>query len=190
MSEREAQEARQAREARPPAREAPQGRWMAFRRPPARARLRAGVLAGLVAASATAGALLAFGARQGDAWRTFVVLGRLVLGGPPVGDERTRTAVGLVGLLLHLLALVAWGALFGLLAAGTRGLRLFAAAALVTLVAYATNTALALAVLRPGNDITALTPQKAPLLALYVLVAVGLWCGMRVAFSVGGLDER
>ena len=146
-------------------------------------RLRAGVVAGLVAAAATGGALLAFGARRGDALRTFAGLGRALLGHALVTTSDTRTAVAVVGVVVHCAALVGWGALLGVVAARWREPWRFVAAALVAIVAWVTNHALGLAVLRPGNEMTALSPQRAPVVLLYVLLALGLWLGMRVAFS-------
>ena len=149
-----------------------------------------GALAGLFAAAVSAGALMGFGRADGGAMRLFTMVGRLVLGDPVVSGRTEGALVATVGLLVHVAQVTALGALLGLAAAHARGFRLAAFALVAAILAAGVHVALAPAVLRLGNAVTVLSLQRGQLVALYVLLAVGLGCGMRVAHLCLRLDER
>ena len=160
----------------------------ASRRPASRAAL--GACAGLVAAAVTAGALVGFGRSDGGAMLPFAALGRLVLGDPVVRDSGEALAVAGTGLVVHVLLVTALGAAFGLVAAGARGLRLAALAVATSLLAAVLHLVIASVVLRSGNAVSVFPLQGARLVALYLMLAAGLGCGMRVALLCLRLDER
>jgi hypothetical protein len=90
----------------------------------------AGVRAGVVVAAATAGSLLGFGLREGTPARPFNAVAALVLGARAEGVWGFDPAVTGAGVLVLALAAIAWGALFAIVAAPLRGVRLAAAALL------------------------------------------------------------
>lgn len=141
--------------------------------------LRAAIETGTVAAAATAGVLARFGMAAGEGMAgPFAALGRMVLGvtasdGPWV--QRTATIAGLVA---HCLLVIVWATLFVLVAGQWRGVRLWAAAALFGLVAWAVSDTLLPPVLRLGHGARAFPPQIA---LLYVVLSLALGAGMRVA---------
>ena len=157
-------------------------------RVPSRATI--GALAGLVAAAVTAGALMGFGRADGGAMRLFTMVGRLVLGDPVVSGRTEGALVAATGVLVHVAQVTALGALLGLVAASARGIRLAALALAAAILAAGVHVALAPAVLRLGNAVTVLPLQRGQLVALYLLLAVGLGGGMRVAHLCLRLDER
>lgn len=156
--------------------------------PPSRVRL--GALAGLVAAATTAGAIVGFGIEHGGAARLFAALGRVALGNPVVDGRVEQAAVTAAGVLVHAAQVTAIGILFGLVASRARGMRLALLALLAALVAAVAQLALAPAVLRFGNAVTVFPLQRGQFVALYLLLAVGLGGGMRVAHLCLRLDER
>ena len=153
-------------------------------------RVRLGALAGLVAAAVTAGAIVGFGIEHGGAARLFAALGRVVLGNPVVDGRVEQAAVTAVGVLVHAAQVTAIGILFGLVAARARGMRLVLLAIVAALVASVAHLALAPAVLRFGNAVTVFPLQRGQFVALYLLLALGLGGGMRVAHLCLRLDER
>ena len=78
-------------------------------------RIRAGVRAGLVAAAATAGAIIGFGIRHGDWLRPFASLGADVIGGFGVTDP-PRWLAAATGIAGHLAWMVIWGITFATVA--------------------------------------------------------------------------
>ena len=157
-------------------------------RGPSRATI--GALAGIFAAALTAGALIGFGNASGGSMRLFAAIGRLVLGAPVVRGGAEAALVASVGLLVHVAQVTALGALLGLVAARARGMRLAALALMAAILAAAVHLALAPAMLRLGNAATVFPLQRGQLVALYLLLATGLGCGMRVALLCLRLDER
>ena len=158
------------------------------RRPPARALV--GAMAGLFAAAVTAGAIVGFGRGDGGAMRLFITIGRLVLDDPVVSGRAEGAAVAIVGLLVHVAQVTALGALLGLVAAHARGAKLAALSVAAAVLAAGVHLTLAPAVLRLGNAVTVFPLQRLQLVALYLLLAVGLGGGMRVALLCLRLDER
>lgn len=153
-------------------------------------RVRLGALAGVLAAAVTAGAIVGFGIEHGGAARLFAALGRVALGNPVVDGRAQQAAVTVVGVLVHAAQVTAIGVLFGLVAARARGMRLALFALLAAAAAAVAQLALAPAVLRFGNAVTVFPLQPRQFVALYVLLALGLGGGMRVAHLCLRLDER
>ena len=153
-------------------------------------RARLGGLAGLVAAAATGGALAGFGMRDGGALRAFGAVGRAALLDAPLESGGARMLAAVVGLFVHVGVLGLWGVLLGVVAAPWRGIRLLAAASVLSAMAFLVHRAVLPALLRPGNAVTALTPQIPRLVALHALLAISLAIGMRVAKLGSRLDER
>jgi len=141
--------------------------------------VRNGVGAGLVAGAATVGALAAFAGRTGDVLRPFRAIGADVLLG-----RTPAWALPVAGLLLHLAAAIVWGAVLGLLAGSRRGGVTVVLAAGVAAMAALVHTTV-LPMLRLGYGLSAFPLHGAPLVFLYVVFAVGLAAGMRLARSGG-----
>jgi hypothetical protein len=132
-----------------------------------------GIIAGAVAASATAGALVAMGRRLGSGGLAFSAIASVFAGAPFV---RVSTGSVVAGIVLHFLVTVAWGIAFVILAEQWRG-RSIAAALIVAIVAFVISSLLArvagrgLAVILPIGD----------RLILYLVFAAALVLGMRFA---------
>ena len=137
-------------------------------------RVRAGVMAGVVAAAATMGAELTLAWRAGDVARPFVEAGRAVLGG---GEA---AAAGVLGFGLQLAVAVLWGVVLAVLAYRARGLLLLLSAGAVAAAAYAVH-ATVLPTFRLGFGVGAFPVHGLPLAFLYALFALGLAAGMRLA---------
>lgn len=147
---------------------------------PAR-RFSAGLVAGLLAASATAGLLVGFGLRTGTADTLFALGGRQLVGLP----VRDGVAVTL-GVLRHLLAFLALGFLAAAVAgsprmrARTRALLLLLLVALVWAARHLLPTVLLpLAVEMPWQ----------PALLYHLVTFVTLHLGIRLAFGVRARRE-
>ena len=133
-----------------------------------------GIIAGAVAASATAGALVAMGRRLGSSGLAFSAIASVVTGAQFV---RVSLMSVVVGAMLHVFISMAWGIAFAMLTERWRGRSVLAALA-VAVVAFVISSLLArvagrgLAVILPIGD----------RLILYVVFAVALILGMRFAF--------
>jgi len=145
------------------------------------AALRAGMRSGVVAAAATAGAIVGFARQESDGvLAPFATSGRMLLG-VAAGDERLAQLAALsAGVALHVALVVAWAMLFALLAGALRGVRLLLAAALFAFAVYGASRVALPALLRLGHGVRAFPPQVA---VLYGVLAIGLAIGMRLAFS-------
>jgi hypothetical protein len=121
--------------------------------------LRAGITAGVIAASAVLGALVVYARHDG----TPVFEPDL---GPPVGA------------LMHLLICLVWGLVFAIVASPWRGLRVFAVAIVVSAIAWLVSASLLPEALRLGNDLYASAPRAA---LTHALMALGFLLGMRLA---------
>ena len=91
--------------------------------------------AALLVLTATTGALLAFGWRDGEPGRAFRQTGRMLLAAAEFPGARLPLTAVLMGSLHHLAVACVWGALLGLACRAFRGWR-FALAALVLGVTY------------------------------------------------------
>jgi hypothetical protein len=131
-------------------------------------------MAGVLAAAATGGAVVALAWRAGSAARPFVELGRAV-----VGAAAPSTAA-LLGVGLHVAMSVAWGLLLAAAAHRARGLALLGASALVALLAAVVHSAV-LPAFRLGFGLGVFPLHGPPLVFLYALFALALAAGIRLA---------
>jgi hypothetical protein len=135
-----------------------------------------GVYAGVIAAAATAGALIGFGRARGAAWRPLNAVGHLLLGYRARLMDRFDPLVTPVGIALHVLSVVLWGVLFALIAARLRGWRLAAAAAALGAVAFVIDIHLLPDRLGPGFPAILSRPE---LIAVYAVLAAALALGIQ-----------
>lgn len=122
-------------------------------------RVRAGLITGALAASATAGAI------SGIAWpehySPFAALGRQVLATLAPTAAPSGLVATIAGLVLHTLIAFFWAFLFVAIAGRARGVRLVIIAVVSSGVIWALNAVLASSVLRFGNDLAAFPAQAA-----------------------------
>jgi hypothetical protein len=137
-------------------------------------RVRAGVLAGVLAAAATMGAELTLAWRAGSVARPFVETGRAVLGG---GEP---AAAGVLGFGLQLAVAILWGGVLATRAYRARGRLLLLAAGAVAAAAYLVHTTV-LPTFRLGFGVGAFPVHGPPAAYLYALFALALAAGMRLA---------
>jgi hypothetical protein len=144
--------------------------------------LHLGVRCGLFAAAATAGVLAGFAIRAGDgAAAPFAAAGRMLLGVPASAGAAAQSLAVVAGVLLHCAIVVAWALPFAALVRRRRSAAvLVVTAALYAAAAYLTSERLFPELLRLGHGARAFPPQ---LVLLYVVLAVALGLGMRLAFS-------
>ena len=141
-------------------------------------RVVAGLRAGAVAASGTAGALVGFGGRQGTPARPFNAIAALVLGARAEGIWGVDAAATSIGVLLHVALVLFLGVLFALLAAPLRGARLLVSAVLFSaLVALAGCRALPASV--HASVASAVTMPQ--VVVVYLVLSLCLVYGMRLA---------
>ncbi|HKO16946.1 MAG TPA: hypothetical protein VJU87_11955 [Gemmatimonadaceae bacterium] len=136
----------------------------------------AGLTTGVLAASSTAGALLAFGLRLGTPARPFNAIGALLLGGDAMQVFGFAAGPTLVGVLLHLVAVVACGVLYAALV-GRKG-HSVAWAIVLAILALAASWAIGHSL---GVGLAPLLPLG-NLIVLGVVLALSLPIGMRFAF--------
>jgi hypothetical protein len=139
-----------------------------------RDRLLLGVWIGLIAAAATAGALIGFGWVRGTPVLPLNTLAHLVVGSRAFHVRNVHPVVTTTGMVVHVLSLVAWGILFSLTLARARGglawLIAFAFAALVA----AFDLMVVPDRLSPGFD-SMLT--RGELVVLYAVMAMSMAVG-------------
>jgi hypothetical protein len=139
-----------------------------------------GVLTGTLAAAATAGALLGFGLRAGTPARPFNAVAGVVLGDRAAGIWGFDSVVTVTGVLVQVAVALGWGLLFARLTRGMRGMRLAAAAVVVSVVALAVDAFLAGRVI--GVDVSdALAPAQ--IVLVHFVLGAALAVGMRLATS-------
>jgi hypothetical protein len=144
------------------------------------ATLTKGIVTGALAAAATAGALLGFGIQAGTPARPFNAVASLILGDRAAGTWGFHPVVTVVGVLAHVALSFGWALLFARLAGGMRGLRLAAAALIVTAAALVVDVVLATRIVG-ANVSDVLAPAQ--VIALHVVLGVALGVGMRLATS-------
>jgi hypothetical protein len=142
--------------------------------------IRRGLVTAGIAAAATAGTLCGFGVRMGTPARPFNAVAILLLGDRAVGIWGFDGTVTMTGVLLHLLVVTGWSILFAALAGSLRGLRLLGAAVLVAAVAFGVDAWLFSRMLGAGIGDVLAPGQR---VALYLVLAVSLAMGMRLAHS-------
>ena len=138
--------------------------------------MRAGLITGALAASATAGAVL--GIAWDEHYSPFAATGRQLLAAiAPTATPGTAMAT-LAGLVLHTLIAFFWAFLFVGIAARARGVRLVITAVASSVVIWALNAWLASSVLRFGNDLTAFPAQA---VLFHTVLAAALAGGIALA---------
>ena len=140
--------------------------------------LRRALVVGTIAASATAGALVGFGLRQGTPLRPFNAVARLLLGARADGVWGFDPVVTLIGVLLHVTVILAWGFLCVGIAGARRGVPAFATAVGVTLAALAVDLLVVERGLHAGLSGVLSSGQ---VVALHLVLLVALALGMRFA---------
>jgi hypothetical protein len=120
---------------------------------------KAGIRAGVFAASAVFGALLVYARRDGGSMFE-----------PDLGLP--------VGMLLGIIICVVWGTIFAIIAAPWRGLKVLAVAIVVSGLAWLVSALLLPPALRLGNDLYASVPRAG---VVHTLMALGFVTGMRLA---------
>lgn len=143
-----------------------------------RERVREGIQAGIVAAAATLGVLVGFGAAHGAWLQPVNAVAHLVVGSRAFLIDDFAPVVTLLGLLVHVASIVLWAVVFSLLAGRLRGWRLGAAAAAFAGAAYVVDQRLTPARLAPGFERSLSGLETA---AIYVVFAVALGLGVRFA---------
>jgi len=119
--------------------------------------VRAGLITGALAASATAGAML--GIAWDEHYSPFAAAGRQLLAALAPATTPSGATATIVGLVLHTLIAFFWTFLFVAIAGRARGVRLAISAVASSAVIWALNAWLASSVLRFGNDLTAFPAQ-------------------------------
>ena len=145
------------------------------------------LVTGLIATSATAGALVGFGLRAGTPFRGFNAMASLVLGDQATGAWGWMSTVTPAGMIVHVTVMMGWGVLFAFLAARLRGWQPAAAAAGVALGAWFVTRAVVLHRVGPG---VAAVLGPGQLVGLHVVLGVALALGMRFAFRGDGDHPR
>jgi hypothetical protein len=133
-----------------------------------------GIIVGAVAASATAGALIAMGRRVGSAALPFSAIGSILGGGQFV---RVTPGNVVAGIVAHVVASIGWGLVFAFLVERWRG-RTIAAALVVAIAAFCFSLLLGRIAGR-GIAIVLTTGDR---VILSLVFACALALGMRFAF--------
>lgn len=134
----------------------------------------------MIAASATGGALVAFGMGLQHPWLPFNLAAHVLLGVAGSAVNELHPRITPVGIFVHLTALMIWALLFALLIGRRRLVTTMAAAAAFSAIVFALNTRLFPVGLRPGYE-SVLTAGQ--MVFLHFLLAVMLVLGIRLAFS-------
>jgi hypothetical protein len=139
-------------------------------------RLRAGLITGILAASATGGVLV--GIAWSERYGVFAATGRQLVAAVAPASLPSDAMATVTGVTLHLAISLFWGMAFAAFAARLTGVRLVLAAALSSVAIWAINVWLAASLLRFGNDLTAF-PGHAAL--FYIVLALALAGGIALA---------
>jgi hypothetical protein len=140
------------------------------------------VLAGVVAAMATAGALVGFGLRDGAVGRSFVVAGGAILSRFGIPVIPNQGAAVMLGVLLHFAWIVALGVCFAVVARTLRGAALILAAVVFAGAVYLLADRVIPSLVHA--TLTALF-STARVVFVHVVLALGLAAGMRLARQEG-----
>lgn len=139
--------------------------------------MRHGVRAGIVAWAATLGVLVGFGRSRGAALEPLNSIAHPFFGTRALLMQGFSWTVTPAALLLHLVALVVWGAVFALLAGRLRGLRLLAAAIAYSFLVWLVNQVVLPSVFSEGLS-QSLSPWE--LGVFYLVLALALALGVRI----------
>jgi hypothetical protein len=137
---------------------------------------RTALIIGIVAASATAGVIEGFARHEHFA--AFAGIGRQLCAVIEPSTDPTAATAFALGVALHLVLALFWGALFAAVASRLTGLALAVASLVGSGIIWAINVWWAPSVLRFGNDLTAFVPQAG---VFYLALAGAFVLGMRLA---------
>jgi hypothetical protein len=141
-----------------------------------------------VAAAATAGALVGLGVREGAPGRALALVGHRLRGVPEfIAPDPGFGAMALLGTVHHTLLVLAWGALFSVLADGLRGVRLAALAALYSAAVWLLNAHALPPLLRLGDGGDAYPPHQ---WLVYSVLAIALVFGLRIGHREPSEGQR
>jgi len=146
-----------------------------------RDRLLRGVWIGLVAAAATAGALVGFGWVRGAPLQPMNTIAHVLLGSRAFYVREAHPLVTPVGIGVHVLSLILWGVLFSVAVGRRRGAWLWVGAIVFAVAVAAIDFLLLPARLSPGFE-TVLA--RGEIIVVYALMAATM--GM----VAGGLREN
>lgn len=140
-----------------------------------------GVWIGLVTAAATAGALVGFGWVRGFPLQPLNTIAHVLVGSRAFYVREAHPLVTSVGLLVHVLSLIIWGAVFSLATGQRRGVWLWLGAVAFAMAVAAVDFLLLPARFSPGFE-TVLT--RGEIIVIYAVMAAAM--GM----ASGSLAER
>lgn len=141
-----------------------------------RDRLLRGVWIGLVAAAATAGALVGFGWVRGAPLQPLNTIAHVLLGSRAFYVREAHPLVTPLGLGVHVLSLILWGVLFSEAVGRRRGAWLWAGAVLFAVAVAAVDFLLLPARLSPGFE-TVIT--RGEIIVVYALMAATMGMAAR-----------
>jgi hypothetical protein len=139
---------------------------------------RRGLAVGTLAASATAGALVGFGLRQGTPSRPFNAIAQLVLRSRAEGVWGFDPTVTLTGVALHVISSLALGVVCLWLAERRGGIARVTIAFAIALAALAAELLVIESMLGAGMSGTLTRVQ---IVVVHVMLAIALAVGMRLA---------
>ena len=154
-----------------------------------RDRLLRGVWIGLVAAAATAGALIGFGWVRGFPVQPLNTIAHVLAGSRAFYVREAHPVVTPVGLLVHVLSLIIWGALFSLAIGQRRGVGLWVGAVLFAMAVAAVDFLALPARLSPGFE-TVLTRGEIIVVYAVMAAAMALVAGGFQSTATVGIEER
>jgi hypothetical protein len=143
-----------------------------------RDRLLRGVWIGLVAAAATAGALVGFGWVRGSPLQPLNTIAHVVLGTRAFYVREAHPLVTPAGILVHVFSLIVCGALFSLGVRRSRGIRVWLGALVLAAVVAAFDFLLLPPRFSPGFE-TVLTPGEIIIVYAVMAASLGIAAAMR-----------
>ncbi len=136
-----------------------------------RDRLLRGVWIGLVAAAATAGALVGFGWVRGSPVQPLNTIAHVLVGSRAFYVREAHPLVTPVGILVHALSLILWGMLFSLAVGRRRGAWLWVGAVLFAVAVAAIDFLVLPARLSPGFEAVV---TRGEIIVIYALMAAAM----------------
>ena len=136
-----------------------------------RDRVLRGTWIGLVAAAATAGALVGFGWVRGSPLQPLNTVAHVLLGSRAFYVREAHLLVTPLGILVHTLSLIVWGIVFSLGSRRERGLWLWVGAVLFTIAVALVDFLLLPARLSPGFE-TVLA--RGEIIVIYAIMAAAM----------------
>lgn len=142
-----------------------------------RDRVLRGVWIGLVAAAATAGALVGFGWVRGAPLQPLNTIAHVLLGSRAFYVRGLDPLVSLAGILVHMVSLVVWGVVFSLVVRASRGVWLWVGALAFTVLVAVFDFLILPARLSPGFE-TVLTRGEVIMVYAVMAAAIAVTAGM------------